>query len=520
MQQELEKVEKENMDVCRKVDQFRAEQKMLQKAYLRLVEVCSAEGLFVPANTWSKASRNPVTILRPLNPAHKRRAEEVILPRSSASRDRPGHKFSKQQKKQLRVLSEVHESPKFGGKLTTAVHGPEDIANVPNFPRSTTTTDSSSAAEVEHYDIDSVEDDTISAEDHSLSDEDASESVLLVIETVGEHASTINEDKDRTPSSGDESPSGTESPCTEDDIGPPIDVEVAQPEDDMEPTEDNVPLSGNATQSSEVAALPVEGETESVEDEIAADEEKTVPIEGETTLVEKGTTLIENLDATQVESDDTASSEEWEEIKKEDIEFNEDASSDKESSSEVDATSDQSITLVPIDLLADELSEHLNVEVEEVATPQKQDSDSSIGDIDSTLGELYISRNLIQGVCENFAEQLQRSVNLNALEDLEATLAGVQWEFEYVSTVQDEIKKVLEVAPARGELTADEVANAIPGAGKDYMELVDMFEYRVPDNQVGFATLRELIDEAGFVDAVSGMVYKRGPVEFGNIDVD
>lgn len=140
--------------------------------------------------------------------------------------------------------------------------------------------------------------------------------------------------------------------------------------------------------------------------------------------------------------------------------------------------------------------------------------------LESSLSDVEEARNEIRCVAEDMQNHLAFGPMIDAIDDLDATLAGLDFEFDQVKSVQQDLAEALQGPEVKHKLTVEEVAESISERGMDYLDLIDQFEDRVPDTLDGIKLLREMIDEAGFVDEESGMVYRRGPVEFGELFED
>jgi hypothetical protein len=108
-------------------------------------------------------------------------------------------------------------------------------------------------------------------------------------------------------------------------------------------------------------------------------------------------------------------------------------------------------------------------------------------------------------------------MQLNIFQEIEGILASLDREFNKVMTVCQDINLALCTGEAVEALTCKEIANFIPVGGARFVDVVDQFVDRIPDTTLGMKLLREMIDEAGFIEKSTDMVYRREPLPFVGI---
>lgn len=134
--------------------------------------------------------------------------------------------------------------------------------------------------------------------------------------------------------------------------------------------------------------------------------------------------------------------------------------------------------------------------------------------VESTMTDLSLDRN--ERSTKQASGSISSSEDLSDLEAAEAIYAALQRQYDEVQDMRARIAKTLEECEApRPALTVEEVEAMIPAIGIGYADLVAELEGRVPDTRAGIRLLRELIDDAGFFDKETSMVYPRGEVMFG-----
>lgn len=143
---ELLKISAEERKLSCRINAFRAEQRVLQKAYLRTITAAlgSMENKRTSSllNETSAMSKPSKAIRGSLNPSHKRSACESAA-RSSAGRSQAGHKFSRAQKKQRKVEHVTESSARTSNQeQRLEVEGTREDNVAPSFEEDETLVDS------------------------------------------------------------------------------------------------------------------------------------------------------------------------------------------------------------------------------------------------------------------------------------------------------------------------------------------------------------------------------------------